>query len=92
MVSRWDELSVHTRATAAMGTKFLHDLQARLPFPVNAIQVDGGSASGSITPCAHASRWTDTPWPSILLTNTPNWPRFPRCTERVQGFGNRRTL
>ena len=43
VVSRWDVLSVHTRATAAMATRFLNDLQARLPFPVKAIQVDGGS-------------------------------------------------
>ena len=43
VVSRWDVLSVHTRATAAMATQFLHTLQERLPFPVKAIQVDGGS-------------------------------------------------
>ena len=38
VVSRWDVLSVHTRATAAMATKFLDTLQARLPFPIKAIQ------------------------------------------------------
>ena len=43
VVSRWDVLSVHTRATATMATQFLHALKARLPFPIRAIQVDGGS-------------------------------------------------
>ena len=43
VVSRWDVLSVHTRATATMATQFLHALKERLPFPIKAIQVDGGS-------------------------------------------------
>ena len=43
LVSRWDVLAVHTRAAATMATQFLHALQERLPFPVKAIQVDGGS-------------------------------------------------
>ena len=43
VVSRWDTLSVHTRATATMATGFLNDLCQRIPFPIRAIQVDGGS-------------------------------------------------
>ena len=43
VVSRWDVLEVHTRATAATAKTFLDTLQARLPFPIKAIQVDGGS-------------------------------------------------
>ena len=43
VVSRWDVLEVHTRATATTAKAFLDALQARLPFSVNAIQVDGGS-------------------------------------------------
>ena len=36
-------LEVHSRATAATATHFLHKLVSRMPFPVKAIQVDGGS-------------------------------------------------
>lgn len=43
VVSRWDVVEVHSKATATMATHFLKSLQARLPFPVKAIQVDGGS-------------------------------------------------
>ena len=43
VVSRWDVVEVHTRATATVATHFLETLKARLPFPLKAIQVDGGS-------------------------------------------------
>jgi transposase InsO family protein len=43
VISRWDVLEVHTRATATTARAFLGTLQARLPFPLKAIQVDGGS-------------------------------------------------
>ena len=43
VVSRWDVLQLNTQATAASAVRFLDAMQARLPFPLNAIQVDGGS-------------------------------------------------
>ncbi len=43
MVSRWDVLEIHTRATSALAAQFLDSLRQRLPFPLKAIQVDGGS-------------------------------------------------
>lgn len=43
VVSRWDVLEVHTRATAQAAAAFLDAIEARMPFPVRAIQVDGGS-------------------------------------------------
>lgn len=43
MVSRWDVLEVTTRASAATASRFLDSLQKRSPFPIRAIQVDGGS-------------------------------------------------
>ena len=43
VVSRWDVVEVRIRATANTATDFLSTLQARMPFPVRAIQVDGGS-------------------------------------------------
>jgi putative transposase len=43
IVSRWDTLEVHSRATANIAAGFLDSLEARMPFPIRAIQVDGGS-------------------------------------------------
>jgi putative transposase len=43
VVSRWDVLQAHTRATAVTATEFLDSLQQRMPFPIRAVQVDGGS-------------------------------------------------
>ena len=42
-VSRWDVIEVHRRATSTAATLFLETLQRRLPFPLRALQVDGGS-------------------------------------------------
>jgi putative transposase len=42
-VCRWDVLEVHTRATATTATSFLDTLLERMPFPIKALQVDGGS-------------------------------------------------
>ncbi len=41
--SRWNVIEVYKRATAANAAAFLDTLKARAPFPVRAIQVDGGS-------------------------------------------------
>jgi transposase InsO family protein len=43
VVSRWDVLETYHRATATTATRFLDTLQARMPFPIQAVQVDGGS-------------------------------------------------
>ncbi len=43
VISRWNVLSVHNRATATAGAHFLDTLENRMPFAVKAIQVDGGS-------------------------------------------------
>lgn len=43
VVSRWDVLEAHHRATAQAALRFLDTLQGRMPFPVKALQVDGGS-------------------------------------------------
>jgi len=42
-ISRWDVVEVYARATAAAARDFLDTLVARMPFPVKALQVDGGS-------------------------------------------------
>ena len=43
VISRWDVLEAHTRATAVTATAFLTTLQTRMPFRITALQVDGGS-------------------------------------------------
>lgn len=43
MVSRWDVLEVHERATSLAAARFLDTLVDRMPFPIAALQVDGGS-------------------------------------------------
>jgi len=43
VVSRWDVIQAHTRATAQTAVQFLDTLQHRMPFPNRAVQVDGGS-------------------------------------------------
>ena len=39
IISRWDVVEAHTRATANTAVSFLNALQSRMPFPVQAIQV-----------------------------------------------------
>jgi transposase InsO family protein len=43
MVSRWDVVEVFPSATAKNAVEFLEAMRGRFPFPVRAIQVDGGS-------------------------------------------------
>jgi len=43
IISRWDVLEAHTRATSHTASGFIDTLLKRMPFPVKAIQVDGGS-------------------------------------------------
>ena len=43
VISRWDVIQAHPRATAQNATQFLDTLQHRMPFPIRALQVDGGS-------------------------------------------------
>jgi len=42
MISRWDVIEVHGRATSTAAKLFLDTLERRLPFPLRALQVDGG--------------------------------------------------
>lgn len=43
VISRWNVIGAYHRATATTAASFLDELKARMPFPVRAIQVDGGS-------------------------------------------------
>jgi putative transposase len=42
IISRWDVVEIYSRATADTATHFLDKLERRMPFPLRAIQVDGG--------------------------------------------------
>ena len=78
MVSRWDVVEVRTRATANTATDFLSTLQARMPFPVRAIQVDGGSEfqAGFEQACQERS--------IRLFVLPPRSPKLNGCVERAQ--------
>ena len=43
IISRWDILEAHSRATSHTASGFIDILLKRMPFPIRAIQVDGGS-------------------------------------------------
>ena len=43
VISRWDVIEAHTRATSNTASGFIDVLLKRMPFPIKAIQVDGGS-------------------------------------------------
>jgi putative transposase len=42
VISRWDVVEAHSRATASLAAQFLTTLLRRMPFPIRALQVDGG--------------------------------------------------
>lgn len=48
VISRWDVMEASSRATASSAACFVHSIIKRMPFPVKAIQVDGGSEFQSI--------------------------------------------
>jgi putative transposase len=43
VISKWDVLEAHTRASSHTAAVFMDSLLGRMPFPVKVIQVDGGS-------------------------------------------------
>ena len=74
-VSRWDVLGVYSRATAVTAASFLEELQCRMPFPVRAIQVDGGSEFKAEFEAACAAK-------GLHLFVLP--PRSPKLNGRVE--------
>lgn len=78
LVSRWDVLEVRERATAGTAADFLTTVQHRMPFPVEAIQVDGGSefAAAFETACQRAG--------IKLFVLPPKSPKLNGAVERAQ--------
>jgi putative transposase len=75
VVSRWDVIEVHRRATSTAASLFLDTLQRRLPFPVCALQVDGGSEFAALFEAACQER-------GVRLFVLP--PRSPKLNGRVE--------
>ena len=78
VVSRWDVVEVHTRATATLAAGFLDTIQQRMPFEVRAIQVDGGSEfqAGFEQACQERN--------IRLFVLPPRSPKLNGCVERAQ--------
>jgi transposase InsO family protein len=78
VVSRWDVVEAHPRATATTAAAFLDALQHRMPFPVQALQVDGGSEfqAGFETECQRRGL--------RLFVLPPRSPKLNGCVERAQ--------
>src|SRR5579859_7360029 len=75
MVSRWDVIEVHRRATSSAATLFLDTRQRRLPFPLRALQVDGGSEFAALFESACQQR-------GLRLFVLP--PRSPKLNGQVE--------
>ena len=78
VVSRWDVVEAHTRATANTSATFLNAVLDRRPFPVHAIQVDGGSEfqAGFEEACRERG--------IRLFVLPPRSPKLNGCVERAQ--------
>lgn len=79
IVSRWDVLGIYSRATANTASQYLDELQARTPFTIKAIQVDGGSEFKAEFEAACQERGIQ------LFVLPPSSPKLNGCVER----GNR---
>lgn len=77
VVSRWSVVGVRTRATALTATQFLDDLQARYPYALRAIQVDGGSEFMADFEAACQARGLR------LFVLPPHSPKLNGCVERA---------
>jgi transposase InsO family protein len=76
-ISRWDALGVYSRATATTATHFLDKLERSMPFPVRAIQVDGGSEFEAIFEEECQKRGMK------LFVLPPRSPKLNGCVERA---------
>ena len=78
VISRWDVLGVYGRATAATARDFLDAVIERMPGPVRAIQVDGGSEFKAEFEEACREKGLR------LFVLPPRSPKLNGCVERAQ--------
>ena len=77
VVSRWDVVEVRRRATSSAAAAFLDTLEERMPFPIRAIQVDGGSEFAAVFEQACQQRGL------CLLVLPPRSPKLNGHVERA---------
>jgi putative transposase len=77
VISHWDVLELASRATASAAVGMLDALAARMPFPVRAISVDGGSEFMAGFEIACRDRGI------VLNVLPPHSPRLNGCAERA---------
>lgn len=78
MISRYDVVEVYGRATAQTATAFLEHLVRRMPFPIRALQIDGGSEFRGAFEAACAARGIH------LFVIPPRSPKLQSYVERAQ--------
>ncbi len=77
VVSKWNVLDVRSRATAATSAHFLDDMESRMPFKIQAIQIDGGSEFQSVFEEECQIRGIK------LFVLPPRSPKLNGCVERA---------
>ena len=78
VVSRWDVVEAHRRATSLTAARFLQTLLQRMPFPIRAVQVDGGSEFAATFEQACRQRGLQ------LFVLPPRSPKLNGAVERAQ--------
>jgi transposase InsO family protein len=78
VISRWDVLVLHDTATARTAGQALEAVVQRMPFPVRAIQVDGGAEFMAEFEGACQERGIR------LFVLPPRSPKLNGCVERAQ--------
>jgi putative transposase len=78
VISRWDVVEVHTQLSASLATRFLDTCQARMPFRIQALQVDGGSEFKAAFEAACQQRGLK------LFVLPPRSPKLNGSVERAQ--------
>ena len=78
VVSRWDVVEVHWRASSLAAEKFLHTLRILCPFRIRAFQIDGGSEFRALFERACQRL-------NILYRLPPHSPKLNAHVERANG-------
>lgn len=77
VVSRWNVVEIYSQATAASAKRFLNEMASRMPNPIRAIQVDGGSEFKSVFEAECQARGIN------LFVLPPRSPKLNGAVERA---------
>jgi hypothetical protein len=86
VISRWDVIQAHRRATAQSATQFLDTFQHLMPFPIRAVQVDGGAEFAAEFEQACQQRGL------YLFVLPPRSPKLNGAVERADRTHSRTTV